>query len=232
MASGTRRPSRTRPLLAVHDQLMDAATSARLWLHGFRSTPLGRRVARRRLVALVVAGFVAVTVGRLVGTAHRSVAQWGPTAPVVVAAAPLPAGALLGPGSVRTVQWPARLVPDGALTTTDGRRTSRTVAAGAPLTANDLADADRGAVAARLPDGAVGVTVPRGAAPAPVRTGDRVDVVGTTASGRELGAERVAARATVVSVDRVAVTVAVRRVEADGVAAAAAAGTAVLVLVP
>jgi len=232
MASGMRRPSRTRPFSAVPGLLLEASSVARRRLHGFRSTPLGRRVARRRVVALVVAIAVTVAVARVIDTAARSVAQWGPTAPVMVAAAPLPAGTLLEPGNVRTVQWPARLVPDGALTTADGRRTSRTVAAGAPLTAADLADADRGALAARMPAGTVGVTVPRGAAPAPVRAGDRVDVLGVAASGRSLGAERVAARATVVSVDRVAVTVAVRRAESDDVAAAAASGTAVLVLVP
>jgi hypothetical protein len=65
-----------------------------------------------------------------------------------------------------------------------------------------------------------------------VRPGDRVDVLGATADGRSLGAQQVAARATVVAVDRVTVTVAVRRSESEDVAAAAAAGTAVLVLVP
>ena len=65
-----------------------------------------------------------------------------------------------------------------------------------------------------------------------MRTGDLVDVLGAAAEGRSLTAERVAVRATVVAVDRTAVTVAVDRTEAGDVAVAAAAGTAVLVLVP
>lgn len=232
MASGPRRPSRTAPVPPLPGPLLDAFATLRRWRWEFRSSPLGRRVVRRRLGALTVAVTVGLAVSHQTSAARAAVAQWGPTAPVLVAATDLPAGAALGPGNVRTEQWPARLVPAAALASVEGRRTARAVAAGVPLTTADLAGTGRSAVAARLPDGSVGVTLPRGTAPAPVRAGDLVDVLGATAEGRSLTAERVAARAIVVAVDRTSVTVAVRRTEAGDVAAAAAAGTAVLVLVP
>lgn len=232
MASGTRRPTRSPSLPVLPGPLLDASAWSRQCLYRFRATRLGRRVARRRLGALAAAAAVTLFVSHRTGAAQQAVDRWGPTAPVLVAAAPLAAGTALGPGSVRTEQWPSRLVPAAALTSVDGRRTARTVAAGVPLTDADLAGTGRSAVAARLPDGSVGVTLPRGTAPAPVRTGDRVDVLGAAAEGRSLTAERVAVRATVVAVDRTTVTVAVRRTEAGDVAAAAAAGTALLVLVP
>ena len=234
MDSGTRRPSRpSRPDPGlVLDTVVGHLHRLRRRSLQLRSTGLGRRVVRRRVVALLLAVVTTLTVSRTVTAARTAVDRWGPTAPVVVATALLPAGSELGPSTVRVEQWPTRLVPQGALTAVDGRRTERTVAAGAPVTATDLAGAGRGAVASRLPDRTVGVTVPRGPAPAPVRPGDRVDVLGATADGRSLGAQQVAARATVVAVDRVTVTVAVRRSESEDVAAAAAAGTAVLVLVP
>ena len=230
MASGPRRPSRPRPVPPA--LLLDALVAVCRRAHTLRTSPLGRRAARRRAVAVVVAGAVALAVAHQTAAARTVLEQWGPTAPVLVAAVPLPAGAELGPGVVRTERWPARLVPGTALTSVVGRRTARAVAEGVPLTTADLAGTGRGAVAARLPAGTVGVTVPRGAAPAPLRTGDRVDVLGAAADGRSLGARRVAVRATVVAVDRVSATVAVRRDEAEDVAAAGAGSTAVLVLVP
>jgi len=229
---GTGRRSGAATVLTPPPWALGALAQARRRMVAFRSTPLGRRTARRRVVALVLAAAVGLTVLHLVGTAQAAVRRWGPTTPVLVATVALPAGAELGPATVRTEPWPTRLVPEGALGAADGRRTARPVAAGAPITATDLAGAAQGAVVARMPAGTVGVTLARGAAPAPVRAGDRVDVLGVAAEGRSLGAERVAVRGTVVAADRVAVTVAVRRAEADGVAAVAAAGTAVLVLVP
>ena len=231
MAGGSRRNG-TLPVLAPPSWLVDVHGRLRRRALAFRTTAPGRRVARRRVVAVLLAGAVGLTVLHLVANARQTLDRWGPTAPVVVAAVALPAGADLGPATVRTETWPARLVPEGALAAADGRRTARPVAAGAALTTADLAGAGQGVVVARMPDGTVGVTVARGAAPAPVHAGDRVDVLGVAAAGRSLGAERVAVRGTVVAADRVAVTVAVRRNEAADVAAAAAAGTAVLVLVP
>ena len=230
MASGLRRPTPPRPVLP--GPLPDALLAVRQRARTFRSSPLGRRATHRRAGALAVAGAVVLAVSHQTAAARTVLEQWGPAATVLVAAVPLPAGAELGPGQVRTERWPARLVPRTALTSAAGRRTSRPVAEGVPLTTADLAGTGRGAVAARLPDGTVGVTVPRGAAPAPLRTGDRVDVLGAAADGRSLGARRVAVRATVVAVDRLSVTVAVRRSEADQVAAAGVGSTAVLVLVP
>ncbi|MFM7062053.1 MAG: SAF domain-containing protein [Actinomycetes bacterium] len=228
MARGDGRLTATR----TGRELSRAAAAGRARLLAFRATPLGGRATRRRVVSVSVAGVVGLGVVHRLDAAGRTLDQWGPTGPVLVAAAPLGAGDPLDGPSVRVEEWPARLAPTGALTAPTARRTTRSVAAGAPLTADDLAGPADGPVVARMPDGTVGVTVARGAAPAPVRTGDLVDVLGAEAEGRSLGAPRVAARATVVAADRRSVTVAVRRAEAGDVAAAAAAGTAVLVLVP
>ncbi|MCP5028944.1 MAG: hypothetical protein GY929_21940 [Actinomycetia bacterium] len=108
--------------------------------------------------------------------------QQGRTQAILVAAADLPAGTRLGPGSVRVVELPAdielsQLVPaDPGL---DDAIVGRSVRAGAPLRWSDLETVDEGPVAQRLsipvePERAVGGSL---------RLLDRVDVISVTDGG-------------------------------------------------
>lgn len=98
--------------------------------------------------------------------------------PVVVARDDLEAGAMLARGELRTVTWPARLVPEGAFAEPadlEGRRLAVAVPSGMPLAGGVLVDDARWAAA------------PPGSVAAPVRlsdpelagmlgAGDRLDV--------------------------------------------------------
>ena len=196
-------------------------------------TPLARRVLRRQVVAAAAAVVIGASVVSVMNAANRTRARWGPTQPVLVARRDLAPGTALGPEDVAVRQWPTALLPAAVVRHPDDRRTRRDVAAGAPLTDTDLAAPARGAVAARLDRGRVGVTMGRGAAPAPVRPGDVVDLIGlTSGDGRTLGGRTLARRALVVAADDRTVTVAVSRDEAPTAAAAGATGTVALVLLP
>jgi pilus assembly protein CpaB len=111
------------------------------------------------------------------------VAAAGPaTVPVVVAAADLRPGLVLGPADLAVARWPADLAPEGlARSPTDltGRALAGPLRAGEPVTdvrlvgpgLTALLDPGQQAVPVRLADLAVAASL---------RAGDRVDVLATT----------------------------------------------------
>jgi hypothetical protein len=123
----------------------------------------------------------------------RARAAWQTSVTVVVAARPLPAGAVLAPGDVRTVTAPAALVPPGAVRGSSGGPaaaelrglvTAHRIGQGEILTTDDVA---AGSVpAALVGTGRRGVVVPGGADTAHLEAGTVVDLV-VTASPDPLG---------------------------------------------
>ena len=192
------------------------------WLH---AGPLRRArlfVARRPIVYwLLVAGAAALTAAFILhrtAAADRAREQWGDRRPVVVATADLVPGQVLGDGDTRTEAWPAALLPDDALASAPaGAVVAQPIGAGEPVRRRRIGRAGTGPVAALLPTGTRGVTLPVGDAPPPVSPGDRVDLVAT-----DLVADSslVAADALVVAVEERSVVVAVRSAELPMVAAA------------
>ncbi|MDW8008491.1 MAG: Flp pilus assembly protein CpaB [Chloroflexota bacterium] len=114
-----------------------------------------------------------------------------PLVPVVVAARPLAAGAVIGEGDVTVSEAPADGVADGALAHREdavGRTVLYPLARGEQVLAQKLAPqgAAPGDAAAALPPGRVGVAVkvaPETAAGGLLRPGDRVDVVAALPAG-------------------------------------------------
>lgn len=135
-------------------------------------------LGRRRLLAALCAA-LAVVAG------VRAVAAPPPeTVAVTVAARDLPAGAVLAPADLATVELPPDALPADLLGDPTGRTLAGPVAQGEPLTGvrvvgaplaeEALAGTDRLALPVRLPDaGAVGL----------LRVGDRVDLVATDPQG-------------------------------------------------
>jgi pilus assembly protein CpaB len=110
----------------------------------------------------------------------------GPGRPVVVAAADLDRGTVVEPGMVRVEEMPARFHPPAALSEPSqvlGATLAAEVAAGEPITSTRLAPPG-GPVASLVPEGLravpVAVFVPDGS----LIPGDRVDVLGTFATGQ------------------------------------------------
>jgi len=212
------------------EPLMNKFGTYRLLLQG---SPLARRLVRRRVVAGFAAILVSVAVANLVTSAQRSESRWGTTTWIDVASRDLPAGTLLDDSLLTRRLFPTRLLPEKYASQLSGQRLARSLSAGELPTEDDLAPQRASAVTARLPDGKVGVTVRRGEAAAPVRIGDRVEVVRLAAdSDRSLDARRITDEAIVVSAQSNTVTLAVSPRDANAVAAAGAIGTAVLILVP
>lgn len=120
--------------------------------------------------------------------------------PVVVAAVELPAGVAVRPADLVVREWPAELVPVGALRSVaaaDGRVLVGAAHTGEPLT--DLRLLDTGPAAAAGPGGAaVPVRLADAGVAALLRPGSRVDVV--TVGGRSDEAAVLAADATVLAV--------------------------------
>jgi Flp pilus assembly protein CpaB len=138
--------------------------------------PVRRAVlARRRLLAaLLTAGAVAAGV-------HAATAPPPARVPVLVAAHDLPSGAVLDAGDVRTTDFAAGSVPDGAVADPTGRTLAAPLRAGEPVTdvrlvGPSLTDGYPGlaAVPVRLPDaGMAGL----------LAVGDRVDLVSADPQG-------------------------------------------------
>ncbi|MGK2948190.1 MAG: SAF domain-containing protein, partial [Acidimicrobiales bacterium] len=153
--------------------------------HRFRPRPpsLGlvlRRHPRLRQALLgATALAMAASVLSITESAEERRAAWGTTTPVVVATTDIAVGAAVDVGTAEVVEWPAALVPPGALTEVpDGQRATSPIWAGEVVDHRRLATRDLSAVAARLPAGtrAVAVPVEPGTAP-PLEVGDRVDVL-------------------------------------------------------
>jgi Flp pilus assembly protein CpaB len=196
----------------------------------FRRRRLGWWPAVVALAALTASSFAGLT-----AEARATVARYGSTRAVLVAAVDLPAGVPVPPDAVRTEDRPVGLVPADALDTLPpGSVTRAPVAAGEVVLGRRLDPSGASALAAALPDGTRGVAVPRTDTVPALQPGDRVDVL-VAASGLDPGvapAQPAASGAVVTHVDDLAVLVAVRPHEVGAVAAAAGAGLALVVLVP
>ena len=109
-----------------------------------RLRPLLDPAALRYWAAVIaLAALLAGIVGRTVASAERSRDAWGSRRTVLVAARTLEAGDALGPAEVRSVRWPAELVPPEAVSTLpDEVRARGPIGAGAPITADVVAAPD------------------------------------------------------------------------------------------
>jgi Flp pilus assembly protein CpaB len=187
-------------------------------------------VARRPLVYwLLVASVAALTAAFILDrTAAADAARhrWGTQRTIVVATVDLAPGQALGADDTRTEAWPLALVPDDALRSIPaGVVVAEPIAAGEPLRRRRIGRADVGPVAALLPAGTRGVTLPAGDTLPPVVPGDRVDLV---AAGLALDSTLVASDALVLVVDERSVVVAVDATELAVVAGALVNATVVL----
>jgi pilus assembly protein CpaB len=156
------------------------------------------------------------------------------TTPVVVARRDLHAGDVIAVDDTAVREWPAAVVPPGALHEAPlGRALRADVAAGEALVAPRVAGAGTHGPAAALPDGWRAVAVVPGTLP-PLAAGAVVDVyaVADPAASGDQPALRVAAAARVVAVDDGTVTIAVPESLVGRVTAAAATGAVSLALVP
>ena len=211
-----------------------------------------RRLARRArlspatwwLAAAAVAAVATVRVGELDDAAEARRRAWGESTSVVVAARDLAAGAVVGAGDVTVEEWPAAMVPGGALAEAPiGSTVTAPVVAGEAVVAARVAPEGLSGVAALIPPGHRAVAVPGSAGglgtdTPPLRVGDRVDVLATfdvvDPTDGSAGSEptgTVADGALVVDVSDDAVTLAVPAVDAARVAFAVARGTITLALV-
>jgi pilus assembly protein CpaB len=101
-----------------------------------------------------------------------------PTDPVVVAAKPLTAGALLGPGDVKLAAWPKKSPIAGAFRTTNpviGLGLLTAVAENEPITSGKLASRESGA--------GLAVTIPPGMRAVSVKVNEVVGVAGFVVPG-------------------------------------------------
>lgn len=165
------------------------------WLRGPGRRKAWRRRVLRRSLAALCAG--AAVLG-LVGVARSP--ERGRLVAVVVAARPLAVGEVATPDAVRTVLYPADLVPDDAAhqpAQVLGRPVTAALSAGEPVTTRRVRP---DSVLAGQPMDLVAfhVTIPDARAVSMVRPGDRIDLVGP--------AGVVAHSAPVLSVDPVVTT--------------------------
>jgi Flp pilus assembly protein CpaB len=194
-----------------------------------------RRLSRSPLLfwflALALALLTGSTVARLVGRAEAAAARYGSVRRVTVATHALAPGDVIDTSDVVARDVPAAFLPKGAMTTPPvGRTVVVSVFEGEPLLRGHVAPAATSGVAALVPDGMRAITVPRGPAPAPVRRGDRVDVLATVEGGEGPPTFAVAEAALVVDVQADSATVAVTPDEAPRVAFAAAGGVVALAI--
>jgi hypothetical protein len=186
------------------------------------------RVAERwwrfppRVRALCLTAAVALTL--VAGTLHLTTSPWGAPTTVLVAARDLSVGQPVGPDDVRLADWPASLVPAGAVLEPAGTVLAP-VPAGNILTDLHLGD---GGIGAALPEGRAAVGLPAELV-TDLPPGSTIDLVAPDLDARGV----VLASGAVVLVDDGAqVWVMVDRPAAADVAAAAANGTITVVVVP
>jgi pilus assembly protein CpaB len=106
----------------------------------------------------------------------------GPPTEVVVAAASLPRGTVLGVDDLETATIPATLLPPGSMLAPDGvtgRELVADIARGEILTTTRLAGADAGPLSALVPAGLRAFSIPVAVTPGSVSPGDLIDVIGT-----------------------------------------------------
>lgn len=176
-------------------------------------------LARRWLLAGVLALVAAALTVVLLGRAEASRNRWGRTRTVLVAATETRPGE---PVRAERRSWPVGLVPEGTVGRLPvGARAAVRLSAGTPLTRGALVTGAR-----RDPARTRQVAVPVPDARLPLRRGARVDVWARLAADRSLGGEvaetrRVARAAEVVSVRERAVVLAVRTGEVPAMVDAA-----------
>jgi hypothetical protein len=149
--------------------------------------PGRRRQWRRSVLRRVLAASCAIAA--VLGAVELSRADDGPpTVPVVVTTRPLAVGEGVSPGSVRLVQWPAELAPEGALREVSqavGRRVAIPLQRGDALTRTRFS---AGSLLAGQPPDQVAITVSMAdpGSTSMVEAGDLVDLLaswGVVASG-------------------------------------------------
>ncbi|MGB3409715.1 MAG: SAF domain-containing protein [Microthrixaceae bacterium] len=149
---------------------------ARFRLQG---SSLARQVARRRLLSLVLAAGVALTVHGALSGADSAKRSWGETVSVVMTRTAVEGGDALTESSMKMIEVPRALAPTTALTELpSGRRARTPLDRGEIVTAAKVAEPSAGPIASRLSPGTQAVTVPLGDSPAPLASGDLVDVYG------------------------------------------------------
>jgi Flp pilus assembly protein CpaB len=200
-----------------------------------------RRLVRSPVVFWVAVAALAVvtgsTVARLVGEANAAAARYGTTRSAAIATRAVGIGARLEAGDVEIRTVPVAFLPEGTLGSS-GEVAGRTVLVplvpGQAVLRTHVAPTGLQGVAALLPPGTRGVSVPVGPAEAaPVQLGDTVDVLATfdpSLAGEGDPTFPVATSARVVAVGEEAVTVAVTPDEAARVAYALAQGVVTLVV--
>lgn len=160
------------------------------------------------------------------GIGQAAASPWGPPTTVHVAARDLAVGDVLTDGDVRRRGWPRDLVPPDAVTVdVTGTTVLAPLPAGAVVTDAHLGDAGLGGA---VGSGRAGVAVPLEVVPT-TTPGMRVDLVTVDLDGRGI---RLAADATVLTVDGAHVWVEVERDASADVAAAARSGALAVVVVP
>ncbi|MDQ6909949.1 MAG: Flp pilus assembly protein CpaB [Actinomycetota bacterium] len=174
-------------------------------------------------------------VSGIVGRAEVQAARFGSLRDAVVATRPVAFGAVVTAGDVGVRRVPAAFLPEqgvGSLADTVGRTAVAPLFAGQAVVRGQLAPEGLQGLAALLPAGTRAVAVPTGAATAPLRRGDVVDVLATfDSSGDSSGREPtfpVATDAVVVDVGPDAATVAVVPEQAKRVAFAVTQGKVTL----
>jgi Flp pilus assembly protein CpaB len=202
----------------------------------------GTRLSRSPVVFWLAVGVLALAtasvVARLVNRADALADRYGPLRPAVVAARAVERGTELEAADVAVSQVPARFLPEGAVATVEevrGRTVVVPLVAGETVMRAHLAPEGLAGVAALLPPGTRAVAVPVGAASAPARRGDLVDLIATFdphAVGDGDPTLVVAADALVVDVGAESATVAVRPDEARAVAFAVTHGSVTVVVTP
>jgi pilus assembly protein CpaB len=158
------------------------------------------------------------------GTLHVASSPWGPPVSVLVATGDLEVGHRLDEGDVRRADWPADLVPPGAVLEATGTVVAP-VPAGSVVTGLHLGD---GGLGTAVPDGRAAVPLPAELA-GDLHPGARLDLVGTDLDARGLVLAR---DAVVLAHDGTHGGVGVDRMAEAASPAAAMSGAVATVLVP
>jgi hypothetical protein len=179
------------------------------------------RLPPRIRAALIGFGVVAALAA---GTVHLVSSPWGPPVTVLVAADDLAVGDRVGPRDVRRADWPAELIPEGAVQEVSGTVVAP-VPAGGIVTDRHLG---AGGIGALVPAGGAAVALPAELVPE-LPAGARLDLIGADLDTRGV---RLASGAVVVATDGIHVWVVVDGDEATDVAAAVLTGAVTAVVVP
>jgi Flp pilus assembly protein CpaB len=137
--------------------------------------------------AAVMAGMAAVLLHGYLGAARATGITGGPQSTVVMAAGPIPRGAVLVESQLLLAHMPQAYAPPGSIdqiAKAAGRVVLAALASHEVVTETRLARVRAGPVASLVPRGLRAFAVPTSLPPGAVVPGDRVDVVATYASGQ------------------------------------------------